>query len=190
MPDELLEHLAYALQLAVGCVFVLSVLPKLRRPAAFVRTVEGYELLPRLLAPAAAGAVIAVEAALAFCLITGWLLAIALPVAAVTLIGFGVAAAINLRRGRDVVCGCFGSPTERVSGRSVARVLLLLGAVAIAGIFGGVSVGELAGEDDALAYVVNMAGVAASLLLASMWLLTLPELRTVLRGAGRDRRDA
>lgn len=43
--------LGLAVQLALGCVFACSVVPKLRRPARFVKVVDGYQVLPARATP-------------------------------------------------------------------------------------------------------------------------------------------
>lgn len=107
--DDIAQHIAYALQVALGVIFTLSVAPKLRRPAAFVATVRRYEILPGRLARPVSLAVIAIEAFLAVCLQSGVMLEVAVPLAMVSVLGFGTGAAVNLRRGHDIECGCFGS---------------------------------------------------------------------------------
>lgn len=119
-------QVAVASQISLGIVFLLSVLPKLRRPLAFARSVIGYEILPDKAASAFALILIPVEAFLAVAFLTGWLTDIALPLAAVMLLMFLVAVGMNLRRDRRVPCGCFGDASERISPRTLARLLLLL----------------------------------------------------------------
>jgi hypothetical protein len=176
---------------------VLSAAPKLRRPAAFCVTVARYELVPGRLARPVALAVIAIEAFLAVCLLSGALLTVAVPLAIVTVLGFGAASAINLRRGRDIECGCFGNPSERVSVRSLARLgLVLAAAVALAALAGSeaadpITAARLADEGaDGLAYLINIAGVAAFLLLGGMWLLHGGELNAVVRGRSIEDSEA
>lgn len=190
-PDlDLARHLAYALQLGLGIVFLLAVIPKVRDPAAFSRTVVEYRVLPRALARALAPAMVVAELFLALSLLSGWLTGVAVPVAAVLLVVFAVAVATNVRRGQRVSCGCFGSASEPISPRSLVRLgLLLAGVVALVALPAPhVTFATLADEGvEVLAYVVSVAGVAAFLILAATWVLSLPELAFALRRLGRAR---
>lgn len=183
------DHLAYALQLALGAVFAAAVLPKLRDPRAFAETVAAYELVPRRAAGLVAGAVIGVETFLVVAFLTGWAMWLALPLAALTLLAFVVAVGLNLRRGRQVACGCFGNRAELISGRSLARLALLLAGCAalVLTLAAGASpetVGDLADEGaSALWYVLDVAGIAAAAVVLCAWALSAPELAAIGRWA-------
>ena len=115
-------------QLALGLVFLLSTVGKLRRPAAFLEGVAEYEVLPRPLALAFGALVIPAEAFLAVAHLTGWGLSVAVPVGCALLLAFALAVGVNLTRRRDLLCHCFGSQGgERISLRSAAQLLLLFG---------------------------------------------------------------
>jgi hypothetical protein len=181
-------QLAYAVQLGLGIVFLLAAIPKLRDRATFARTVARYRLLPRRLTRAFAVAVIATESFLAAVFLTGWLLPIGLAAAAAVLMLFAAAVALSLRRGRRIPCGCFGGEDESVSARSLARLgTLLAGVVVVAAVEPtGVTVAALVREGaPALRYLVGVGGVAAFLFLATLWLLSLPELASLWRGGSR-----
>jgi hypothetical protein len=183
-------HAAYTLQLGLGAVFLASVVPKLRHPRAATSTVREYRLVPLAVANVAAYALIAVESFLAVALLLGVLVTIALPVAAAMLLAFLAAVGINLRRGRQIPCGCFGNPQEQISTRTVVRLLVLLAGFMLLAAFvaSGVRVVRvdvlisqgLAG----LTYALQIASLAAFLGLATLWLLHLPELLVVLRLRG------
>lgn len=177
------EYAAHAIQLALGAVFLLAVVPKLRRPKRFARTVAGYRLLPRSLAPVAAHGLLAAESVLALTLLTGWLTAVAVPLAIATLAVFLAAAGYTLSRGRRIPCGCFGNANELLSARTLVRLALLLGAAALLLVFRlTTGVRPLAIADVVSSYGVQMSTVALFLLMSGMWLLHLPELRDVLAG--------
>lgn len=182
------QHLAYALQLSLGVVFLFSALPKLRHPAAFAGTVLEYEIVGPRVSRVVAPAVIGLESFLAVTLLTGGLIEVALGLSAATVVGFAVVTAINLRRNREVSCGCFGDPDERISGRSLARLaLLLLAIVALATAFvsgwaSAITVADLRSDgSSALSYLVEVGGIAATLTLATALLLRLPDLAPILR---------
>lgn len=185
MSRALLDQVAASLQLSLGLVFAMSAISKLRRPRSFAADVEGYRLLPRAATPAASVVLVAVELALALALLAGTLTQIAIPLALGLLGVFLVAVAVNLRRGRSVACGCFGSATERISGRSVAR-LVLLGAAGAALLLlragghgrgaGLTSLGAGPPADQLAAWLL-----AVALLLAGSWALRLPEIVAMAR---------
>jgi Methylamine utilisation protein MauE len=185
---DVTSQLAYAVQLSLGVVFLLAALPKLHDRKTFARIVARYRLLPRWLTRPFALAVIANESFLATAFLTGWLLPIALPLAAAVLVLFAAAVALSLRRGRRIPCGCFGGGDESVSARSLARLgTLLAGVVVVAAVRpAGVTVAALVREGaPALRYLVGVGGVAAFLFLATLWLLSLPELASLWRGGSR-----
>lgn len=169
----LVADLALAVQLALGCVFARSVLAKLRRPAAFVEVVDGYRVVPTRVAPWAAGAIIAAEGFVVVSLLSSWQV-LAGVIAVLTLSAvFAVGTTINLRRGRDIDCGCFGED-EKISPRSIQRLgLISVGAVLL---IAGLSTGEISqqllsdavdqGLLDSGAYLIAILGISAFLLAA------------------------
>jgi hypothetical protein len=179
-------HAAYTLQLGLGAVFLASAVPKLRHPLAAARMVREYRLVPSAVANAAAYALIAVESFLAVALLLGVLVTIALPVATAMLLAFLAAVGINLRRGRRIPCGCFGNPQEQISTRTVVRLLVLLAsfmllAALVASGVRVIGVDVLIDQGSAgLTYALQIAGLAAFLILATLWLLHLPEVLAVL----------
>jgi hypothetical protein len=182
------QHAAYALQLALGGVFLLALVPKLRRPAEFRATVGGYGVLPASAVAVAAGGLTAVEAFLAFAFLTGWLVIAAIPLGAATLGVFASVTYVNLRRGRDVPCGCFGNSGERISGRSLVRLGLLAGAlvayaVAVASPEAApVSPGWLEAYTGSVpAYLLEIASLSTFLLVLTTWALSHRELLAVVR---------
>lgn len=110
-------------------VFLLSVLPKVRAPSGFAKAVMAYQILPPSAARLASYTIIFIEFMLAMAFFTGVLPTWTLPIAALVLTTFLIATTINLRRRRDIPCACFGDQTERISTRSVARLLILLALV-------------------------------------------------------------
>ena len=84
-----------------------------RATAEFAAVLEAYDLVPRALTGALSVAIPALEALIALTLLCPPLRALAGLACAVLLGGYGLAMAINLRRGRrDLDCGCTG-PGER-----------------------------------------------------------------------------
>ncbi|MDQ2894379.1 MAG: hypothetical protein M3Y09_01830 [Actinomycetota bacterium] len=185
------QALIYSIQLAVGATFAVAVVPKLYRPSRFRRIVAGYDLFPQLAAVAAI-AVMAAEASIAVALLTGLLMAVVLPLALGVVALFAFATGVNLARGRNVECGCFGGSEERISARSLARLLVL--GLALACLATALATGTahpttaswLASHATAsLAYFVEVAGLALALTIAAVWLLNARGLLAILEPAWR-----
>jgi hypothetical protein len=181
-------QVAHALQLVLGLVFAVSALAKLRDPRAFARTVRGYALLPSPLVGAAAAVVIGAEAALAVALVTGWLTAVAVPVAGALIVVFLAAVAVNLRRGNRVTCGCFGAD-EAISGATVVRLAALLTLVVVLlALPEAVRLDQIVADGTgAFSYAVEVAAVAAAVFAGAAWLANARAAAFALRNLGRVR---
>lgn len=115
---------ALVLRMVLGWIFLSSAIGKLRQPVDFIKAVARYQVLPRRLSYLVGSSLIPVEASLAMSHLTGWLLRIAAITGLATLCSFAVVIAWNLER--DLPCLCFGVQSkDRVSGRTLARLLLL-----------------------------------------------------------------
>jgi len=185
MAVSVLSYFALAFQLSLGIVFLLSSLPKLRRPLAFAGSVVEYKILPAQVAYVFALALIPLEAFLAIAFLTGWWTDIALPLSTMLLSLFLIAVAINLRRGRSVPCGCLGNTSELISLRTLARLLLLLTVILFLAAFRSTSGTSLPGlaaltaDVSTLIYFIQTVFLSAFLILLSAWILNLPELVTL-----------
>jgi len=125
-------------RLLVGGVFVVAGLLKLPDPAAAVRAVRAYRLLPEgLVAPVAFGQPV-VEIAIGLALVLGVFVRTAAIVSAVLLVVFIVGVGSAWARGLQIDCGCFGNGGQVAAGRTtypweIARdVGLLIVALALA----------------------------------------------------------
>lgn len=182
MEISVLSYFTLAFQLSLGIVFLLSFLPKLRRPFAFAASVVEYKILPTQVAYVFGFALIPLEAFLAIAFLTGWWTDIALPLAAVLLSIFLIAVAINLRRGRSIPCGCLGNTSELISSRTLARLLLLLIVVMFLTAFRSISssslpiLARMMVDLSTLIYVIQTVFLSIFLILLSAWILNLPEL--------------
>jgi hypothetical protein len=191
------SHLAFAVQLSLGIVFLLSAIPKLRHPLAFARDVAAYDILPAKLSYPLAFALIPLEALMAFAFLTGWLMDVALPLAAFVLVTFLIAVGINLRRGRTIPCGCFGDTSEVISARTAVRLLLLLFAIALLVVIRGTGVAAVTGiglafvqastDMSVILYLLQSIFFAVFLVLLTTWILNLPELIYLARHLGSGR---
>jgi len=172
-------------QLAIGVVFLLSASGKLWHPVGFARGVADYRILPESLAFVVGLLLIPVELFLAVSHLSGWLLAFAVPLGLAMLACFAIAVAVNLKRDRVLPCHCFGGAGgETVSGRTLARLLLLIACelfvLADPALFG-------AGR---LVYPGRVASIsefelalfwATFILVAGSWLLSAPDVSALLR---------
>lgn len=187
MTDEWTVWVAQSLQLLLGTVFLAAGVTKLKEPSQFVVALRNYELIPRALSGPVALVLVMIELFTAISFLTGWALEVGVPVATAFLLTLAVAVCINLRRGRVVPCGCFGSRGEQISGRTLGRIGLLL--VAVIGL-AGVRLSGAARPDVASPITEGMrsleqfaltATFAALLLVLGSWLLHIPELTGVFR---------
>ncbi|MEZ5500245.1 MAG: MauE/DoxX family redox-associated membrane protein [Steroidobacteraceae bacterium] len=122
--DPLLPLLARA---TLAALFALACWHKLRAPAAFAASLNGYHLLPQRLVPAATAAIIACEATATIGIAIGNTLAMGLALALLAL--YTLAIAVNLARGRrDIDCGCAGpAMRQTLSHWLLVRNALLIG---------------------------------------------------------------
>ncbi len=187
MEGSTLVHLAFAAQLSLGIVFFLSALSKLRQPAAFARSVVEYQILPGEVAYLFGLILIPSEAFLAIALLTGFAPNVTLLLTIGMLVVFLVAVGINLRRGRQVSCGCFGNATEKISPRTLARLLLLLCVTLLLlayqnmGNAPSLTLTSLTADSSALVYLLYTTFLALFLLLMGAWVLSLPEVAALIR---------
>jgi uncharacterized membrane protein YphA (DoxX/SURF4 family) len=104
--------LATAARLVVGGVFVVAGALKLPDPAAAVRAVRAYRLLPEsLVAPVAFGLPVG-EIAIGLALLAGVFVRTAAIASAVLLVVFIAGVASAWARGLQIDCGCFGGGGE------------------------------------------------------------------------------
>ncbi|MFZ5608046.1 MAG: MauE/DoxX family redox-associated membrane protein [Pseudomonadota bacterium] len=114
-----------SLAIALGLAFLLgaSAFHKLKDMARFIAIVNGYGLVTPLVLPHAAWAIAGAEALLAAALLAPATRAGAGFMAAVLLVAYGAAIAVNLLRGRrQLDCGChFGRARQGLSGWLLLR---------------------------------------------------------------------
>ena len=114
-----------AIRVALGALFLWAAATKLPDLAGFAQDVANYRVLPPILVPYAAAAVVGIEILSGLALVTG---AAAKPAA--LLVAFIVFLAQALLRGIDLRCGCFGGD-EPASWWTVARDLAMLAAAVV-----------------------------------------------------------
>jgi len=117
--------------LTLGVVLLTSGLGKLQDLSGFVIAVLEYEVLPRPLAILYARTLPVAEVACGLALVAGVLPVAVGAVAAVLLVSFLVGVSINLARGRELDCHCFGvGSSEPLGWMTLARIGALLMCVA------------------------------------------------------------
>ncbi len=117
---------------ALGLTFATSAIPKLRHPNGFTLTVLAYHVLPVRLGWLYAGVVPPLELFVAFLLLSGTAVRSASLVTAALLLSFIIAVAMNVARGRDLDCHCFGKRVRRTIGWGlVLQDSMLLGIAVI-----------------------------------------------------------
>ncbi len=117
------------LSAVLGSTFLASAVPKLRHPRGFILAVLEYRVLPPRLGWFYARLLPPLEFLVALLLFTGTAVRSAAIGTSVLLLSFIVAVGINLARGRDLDCHCFGKATKRPIGwRLLLQDAALLGA--------------------------------------------------------------
>ena len=138
MRSDLRPWLALAARLLLGGVFVVAGLLKLPDPAAAVRAVRAYRLLPEVLVGPVAFGLPVVEVAVGLALLAGVFVRTAAVASALLLAVFLVGVGSAWARGLQIDCGCFGGGGQVQTGQTaypaeVARdTALLLVALALA----------------------------------------------------------
>lgn len=98
----------FAARMLVGGVWLVAGLLKLPDPAASVRAVRAYQLLPEAVVPAVGYALPVVEILVGASLIVGLLVRIGGLLSAVLFLAFVVGISAAWARGLQIDCGCFG----------------------------------------------------------------------------------
>lgn len=174
MSEEIIGAAALTSRYVVGFVFLTAALPKLFARRQFAQAVSNYKLLPeRLVAPVAAW-LPRLELACGVALVLGIAVRPMATIAAALLVTFIVGVAVNLRRGREIECGCSGSVAPRRIGWGLVLGDLALAAMAAAvvvadpGVLTAIGSGSSSGSE-----LVASDGVAALLLGGSLVLVYL-----------------
>jgi uncharacterized membrane protein YphA (DoxX/SURF4 family) len=114
----------------LGALFLWAALGKLPDMAGFAQDVANYRVVPAILVPFVASAVVGVEFVAGIALVTGWMARPAAIVLAGLLAVFTAFLTQALLRGIDLRCGCFGGD-EPATWWTVARDLAMLGAAIV-----------------------------------------------------------
>lgn len=102
------RYLSFLFRLVIGVTFIISGAGKLPEGTAFVNQVEGFDLLPHVLARFYATALPWVEIILGALLVLGLFSRFASAIGGLVALSFIVANSMVLYRGLNLECGCFG----------------------------------------------------------------------------------
>ena len=105
---RLLPFLLPVLRVLIGGTMVWAGLAKIPEPGLFAQTVRAYDVLPLAAVNPFAVVVPWIELAVGGCLALGLWTRSSAVVALLLLLSFAVALGINIHRGADLSCGCFG----------------------------------------------------------------------------------
>ena len=117
--------LATAARLLLGGVFLVAGAVKLPDPAAAVRAVRAYRLLPEALVGPVAFGLPVLEIAVGLALLAGVLVRTAALASAVLLVVYLVGVGSAWARGLQIDCGCFGGGGEVAAGQTAYPAELL-----------------------------------------------------------------
>jgi protein-disulfide isomerase/uncharacterized membrane protein YphA (DoxX/SURF4 family) len=117
---QLLPWLGTAARVLLGVVWVWAAVAKMGDPAASVRAVRAYELLPEWLAKGVGYGLPFLEIGLAVLLIAGLATRLAAVLSSTLLVVFLVGIISAATRGLQIECGCFGGGGQLGAGQSTA----------------------------------------------------------------------
>ncbi len=138
----ILDSIEAVLSLVIGLIFLAAAIPKLRRPKAFVLAVLEYRVLSPPLSRIYARLLPPLELLTGLLLLSGTAVRLSAAVVSILLISFVAGVGINVARGRDLDCQCFGRTKQRRIGWGLLlQDVALLGASIVLGILGGVRLG-------------------------------------------------
>jgi putative oxidoreductase len=120
-------RIVMACRTVLGALFIWAAITKLPDMAAFAQDVANYRVIPAVLVPFGASAVVGIELLAGAALVAGIMARPAAIVIAGLLTAFIVFLAQALLRGIDLRCGCFGGD-EPASWWTVVRDLAMLAA--------------------------------------------------------------
>ncbi|HZS88725.1 MAG TPA: MauE/DoxX family redox-associated membrane protein [Chloroflexota bacterium] len=112
-------NVGIVLSVALALVLAVSAIPKLRYPKGFVVAVLAYDVLPPRLGRLYAWLLPPLELFNALLLASGTVVRAASVMTSLLLFSFIVAVGVNVARGRDLDCHCFGKSMRRGIGVSL-----------------------------------------------------------------------
>lgn len=164
-------------RITLGVLFLVSGIGKLRHWRHFIGTVSDYQVAPEFVAKIVAGTLPWFELTAALLLIAGFALKLVGGLIALFLIATTAAVVVNLRRGREIECGCYSIvDTMTISwGTAMRNVLLLTLAGVVVGLGSNiVDSGQwLVSVTADLSVLLSPSSIALTALLVAFCLVTL-----------------
>jgi len=108
-----------SLSIVLGIIFLVNAIPKLRHPEGFVLVTLEYRVLPPFLGRLYGRIIPPLEFLVALLMLSGTDVGFVAIVVSLLLFSFIVAIVINMARGRDLDCNCFGPNKRRKVGWSL-----------------------------------------------------------------------
>lgn len=122
----IIPTIALACRLILGIIFLYAGSEKIIAPQEFAMSIYNYQLLPDWSVNILAVLLPWLEVLLAAGLISGYYLYGASLISSLLFLVFAMALTINLGRGLDISCGCFGGSAGKINWLYLVRDLTLL----------------------------------------------------------------
>jgi uncharacterized membrane protein YphA (DoxX/SURF4 family) len=115
-----------ACRLILAIIFFYASIEKIADPGEFAVAIYNYQLLPDIAVNVLAVILPWLEIIIATCLLTGFYVRGAALISSALFLTFATALTINLLRGLDISCGCFGASSGNINWFYLGRDLSLL----------------------------------------------------------------
>ncbi|RCK73968.1 MAG: putative methylamine utilization protein MauE [Ignavibacteriae bacterium] len=120
------KFLFYIFRYFIGIVFIIAAIPKIEDPAAFAKSIEGYQFLPTFLINITALLIPWIELLVGISIIIGFFLRGTSLLAIILFSSFSILIGISLLRGLSIDCGCFGNLGSPLTYSRLIEDLILL----------------------------------------------------------------
>ena len=117
---------ALACRPILAIIFFYAGIEKIADPGEFAVAIYNYQLLPDIAVNTLAVILPWLEIIIATCLVTGFYVRGAALISSALFLTFATALTINLLRGLDISCGCFGASSGNINWFYLGRDLSLL----------------------------------------------------------------
>jgi uncharacterized membrane protein YphA (DoxX/SURF4 family) len=115
-----------ACRLILAIIFFYASIEKIADPGEFAVAIYNYQLLPDIAVNVLAVILPWLEIIIATCLVTGFYVRGAALISSALFLTFATALTINLLRGLDISCGCFGASSGNINWLYLGRDLSFL----------------------------------------------------------------
>lgn len=123
--QDVLSGFGFIIRLAIGCMFLISALPKIRQPYDFLGDVYGYEIVGPKLGMFVAMTMPWAELLVGICLLGSIFIGGALLISAGMGVMFTFVLSWAVYRGLDISCGCFGAGTSQIGYGTIIRAVVI-----------------------------------------------------------------